>query len=40
VHLPGVDFVKVYVSSFAALGASDLLTSVFEEVSDLNFPKQ
>ncbi|MBF4515778.1 hypothetical protein IRZ71_05465 [Flavobacterium sp. ANB] len=40
VHLPGVDFVKVYVSSFAALGANDLLTSVFQEVSDLNFPKQ
>lgn len=40
VHLPGVDFVKVYVSTFEALGANDLLTSIFEEVSDLNFPKQ
>lgn len=40
VHLPGVDFVKVYVSTFAALGANDLLTSAFQEVSDLNFPKQ
>lgn len=37
VHLPGVDFVKVYVPTFAALGARDLLTSIFEEVSDLNF---
>lgn len=40
VHLPGVDFVKVYVPTFTALGAADLLTSVFQEVSDLNFPKQ
>jgi hypothetical protein len=39
VHLPGVDFVKVYVPTFTALGAADLLTSVFQEVSDLNFPK-
>ncbi|WP_194141387.1 hypothetical protein [Flavobacterium hungaricum] len=37
VHLPGVDFVKVYVSSFAELGANGPLTSIFEEVSDLNF---
>jgi hypothetical protein len=40
VYLPGVDFVKVYVPTFTALGAADLLTSVFQEVSDLNFPKQ
>ncbi|KUJ62396.1 hypothetical protein AR687_08025 [Flavobacteriaceae bacterium CRH] len=40
VHLPGINFVKVYVSTFAALGANDLLTGVFQEVSDLNFPKQ
>lgn len=40
VHLPGVDFVKVYVSTFTALGANDLLTSLFHEVSDLNFPKK
>ncbi|WJS93195.1 hypothetical protein NYQ10_13960 [Flavobacterium johnsoniae] len=40
VHLPGVDFVKVYVPTFTALGANDLLTSIFQEVSDLNFPKQ
>ncbi|PBJ16014.1 hypothetical protein [Flavobacterium sp. ACN6] len=39
VHLPGVDFVKVYVPTFTTLGANDLLTSIFEEVSDLNFPK-
>jgi hypothetical protein len=39
VHLPGVDFVKVYVSTFTALGANDLMTGVFEEVSDLNFVK-
>jgi len=37
VHLPGVDFVKVYVSTFTALGSNDLLTGVFQEVSDLNF---
>jgi len=40
VHLPGVDFVKVYVPTFTALGANDLLTSIFQEVSDLNFSKQ
>lgn len=40
VHLPGVDFVKVYVPTFTALGAADLLTGVFQEVSDLNFPKK
>jgi len=40
VHLPGIDFVKVYVPTFTALGANDLLTGVFQEVSDLNFPKQ
>lgn len=39
VHLPGVDFVKVYVPTFTALGSLDLLTGSFEEVSDLNFPK-
>lgn len=37
VHLPGIDFVKVYVPTFTALGANDLLTSIFEETSDLNF---
>lgn len=37
VHLPGIDFIKVYVPTFAALGANDLLTSIFEEASDLNF---
>jgi hypothetical protein len=40
VHLPGIDFVKVYVSTFTTLGANDLLISVFQEVSDLNFPKK
>lgn len=39
VHLPGVDFVKVYVSTFEALGSIDLLTSTFQEISDLNFSK-
>lgn len=39
VQLPGIDFVKVYVPTFTALGANDLLTSMFEEVSDLNFEK-
>ena len=37
VHLPGIDFVKVYVSSFGAVGASDLLIGAFEEARDLNF---
>ena len=37
VHLPGVDFVKVYVPTFAAVGANDMLTALFEEVSDLHF---
>lgn len=37
VHLPGIDFVKVYVPTFTATGASDLLTAYFEEVRDLNF---
>lgn len=37
VHLPGIDFVKVYVSTFAELGSSDLLTSSFKEAEDLNF---
>lgn len=37
VHLPGVDFVKVYVSTFVEIGASDLLTGAFEAVKDLNF---
>ncbi|MBW1653869.1 hypothetical protein [Flavobacterium quisquiliarum] len=40
VHLPGVDFVKVYVPTFTALGSSDLLMSIFKEVSDLNFQKK
>ncbi len=40
VHLPGIDFVKVYVPTFTALGSSDLLISAFQEVSDLNFPKK
>lgn len=40
VYLPGVDFVKVYVPTFAALGSLDLLMSNYQETSDLNFPKQ
>ncbi|TDQ08273.1 hypothetical protein [Pedobacter metabolipauper] len=36
VQLPGIDFVKVYQSSFAEIGASDLLTAVFRYVEDLN----
>lgn len=39
VHLPGIDFVKVYVPTFVALGASDLLVSLFKSVEDLNFVK-
>jgi len=39
VHLPGIDFVKVYVSSFAEAGASDLVTNFFTQAEDLNFPK-
>lgn len=39
VHLPGVDFVKVYVPTFTAIGASDLLTAYFQELRDLNFYK-
>lgn len=39
VHLPGIDFVKVYVLTSTAIGASDLLTSSFEESRDLNFYK-
>lgn len=37
VHLPGIDFVKVYVSTFVETGASDLVISYFKEVTDLNF---
>lgn len=37
VHLPGIDFVKVYVSTFVEIGASDLLTAYFIEAEDLNF---
>ncbi|WP_131701547.1 hypothetical protein [Flavobacterium sp. ABG] len=37
VHLPGVDFVKVYVPTLIEIGASDLLTNFFKEVEDLNF---
>jgi len=39
VHLPGVDFIKVYVSTFVEIGASDLLTNSFNQAEDLNFPK-
>jgi len=37
VVLPGVDFVKVYVSTFVEMGSSDLLTTYFKQVEDLNF---
>ncbi|MFB9076734.1 hypothetical protein ACFFLS_24035 [Flavobacterium procerum] len=40
VHLPGVDFVKVYVSTFTALGSAGVLTNMYDEVSDINFPKK
>jgi hypothetical protein len=40
VHLPGIDFVKVYVPTFTVVGSGDLVTAVFEEVSDINFPKK
>ncbi|MCV9933600.1 hypothetical protein OIU80_15045 [Flavobacterium sp. LS1R47] len=39
VHLPGIDFVKVYVSTFVVAGATDLVTSHFKQAEDLNFPK-
>lgn len=37
VHLPGIDFVKVYVPTFIELGSLDLLTNSFEYANDLNF---
>jgi hypothetical protein len=37
VHLPGIDFVKVYVPTFVEMGANCLLFASFQEVSDLNF---
>lgn len=40
VHLPGIDFVKVYVPTFTAVGSGDLVTALFEQVSDINFPKK
>lgn len=39
VHLPGIDFVKVYVSTFVELGSLDLLTNYFEKAEDINFVK-
>ncbi|ALL06846.1 hypothetical protein AQ505_15935 [Pedobacter sp. PACM 27299] len=39
VHLPGIDFVKVYVPTMGAVGALDLLTCNYEETRDLNFYK-
>jgi hypothetical protein len=39
VHLPGIDFVKVYVPTYAEVGASDLVTSHFKQAEDLNFLK-
>lgn len=39
VHLPGIDFVKVYVSTFAEVGALDLVTNHFQQAEDLNFIK-
>ncbi|MET3021917.1 hypothetical protein [Flavobacterium hydatis] len=40
VHLPGIDFVKVYVSTFAEAGATDLVTNYFSQAEDLNFAKK
>lgn len=37
VHLPGIDFVKVYVPTFVELGSLDLLTNSFKQAQDLNF---
>ncbi|WP_264530049.1 hypothetical protein [Flavobacterium sp. N502540] len=37
VHLPGVDFVKVYVPTFTEIGALDLVTNSFKQAEDLNF---
>lgn len=39
VHLPGIDFIKVFVSTFAEAGATDLVTSYFIQAEDLNFSK-
>ncbi|MDA6068391.1 hypothetical protein NJT12_02040 [Flavobacterium sp. AC] len=39
VHLPGIDFVKVFVSTFAEAGGTDLVTSHFVQAEDLNFSK-
>ncbi len=36
VHLPGIDFVKVYVPTLVELGNKDLLTGSFQYVEDLN----
>ncbi|MCC9070175.1 hypothetical protein LNQ49_00960 [Flavobacterium sp. F-65] len=39
VHLAGIDFVKVYVSTFVELGSSGSLTNYFEKAEDINFVK-
>lgn len=39
VNLPGIDFVKVYVSTFVELASLDLLTNYFEKAEDINFVK-
>lgn len=38
VHLPGIDFVKVYVPTFIETGVSNLLINYFTNAEDLNFP--
>lgn len=39
VHLPGIDFMKVFVSTFTEAGATDLVTGYFIQAEDLNFSK-
>jgi len=39
VHLPGIDFVKVYIPAFVEMGANTLLTNAFVVAEDLSFVK-
>ena len=39
VHLPGIDFVKVYIPAFVEMGANTLLTNAFVGAEDLSFVK-
>lgn len=39
VHLPGIDFVKVYIPTLVEMGANSLLSNAFLESEDLSFEK-